>query len=138
MSSAIRLNTTPKGKSAPCSEDWTSVLLGGGLILAVLVGVRPALPNFSWSISTTGELLAAMNIWPVALTGLLLFGLSAIGIRLMGGNLASYLLGFPLIFVLAWATRLSTQRSSSSFPRTPSWVWPPSLHHYDGPSGRGR
>ena len=40
------------------------------------------------------------------LTGLLLMAVSAAGIRLMGGSTREYLIGFPAVFVLAWAARL--------------------------------
>ncbi|MDE0168524.1 MAG: putative sulfate exporter family transporter [bacterium] len=88
------------------SEDWTAVWLGAGLILLVLVGVRPAIPVFSWSTGGFGQTLSWDNLAAVLLTGVLLLGLSAAGVRLMGSDANGYLLGFPAVFALAWASRL--------------------------------
>jgi len=72
----------------------------------VLVGVRPAIPVFSWSTGGFGQTLSWDNLAAVLLTGVLLLGLSAAGVRLMGSDANGYLLGFPAVFALAWASRL--------------------------------
>ena len=96
----------PGASSSLRSEDWTAVWLGAALILLVLVGVRPATPTFSWSAGAGGEILSWGNVAAILATGLLLLGLSAVGIRLMGGSTSAYLVGFPAVFALAWASRL--------------------------------
>ena len=88
------------------SEDWIAVWLGAALILLVLIGVRPSIPTFSWSGGAAGDVLSWNNLGAIMLTGLLLMTLSAIGIRVMGGNTGAYLVGFPLVFALAWVSRL--------------------------------
>ena len=96
----------PESPSGLRTEDWTAVWLGTALILSVLAGVRPATPTFSWSTGAAGDILSGGNVAAVLLTGLLLLGLSAAGIRLMGGDTRAYLTAFPLVFALAWASRL--------------------------------
>ena len=88
------------------SEDWVSVWLGAAVILLVVVGVRPDLPSFSWSGRSAGELLSAEHITAALLVGLLLMVLSGVGIRLMGGDLGAYLVGFAAIFCLGWASQI--------------------------------
>ena len=100
------MDDDPRTTSSLRSEDWTAVWLGTALILLVLVGVRPETPTFSWSAEEAGNVLAWDNVAAILITGLLLMGLSAVGIRLMDGNTRAYLVGFPLVFVLAWASRL--------------------------------
>jgi uncharacterized integral membrane protein (TIGR00698 family) len=62
-------------------EDWVTVWAGLLAILLVLSGWRPQSP---------------VSI------GMTCFVLSAIGIVLMGGNVRTYLAGFPLVYGLAW------------------------------------
>ena len=100
------MNAEITGRASLRSEDWTAVWLGAALILAILAGVRPSIPTFSWSIGAAGGTLSWDNVTTVLVTGLLLLGLSAVGIRLMGGNTGAYLVGFPVVFALAWASRL--------------------------------
>ena len=100
------MDSYPAKPTSLRSEDWTAVWLGAALILLVLVGVRPAIPVFSWSTAGFGQTLAWGNVTAVLLTGVLLLGLSAAGVRLMGSDANAYLLGFPAVFALAWASRL--------------------------------
>ena len=88
------------------SEDWVSVWLGAAVILLVVVGVRPDLPSFTWSGRSPGELLSVEQIMGALLVGLLLMVLSGMGIRLMGGEPRSYLVGFAAIFCLGWASQI--------------------------------
>ena len=46
------------GLTLSISEDWMAVCLGFIVIAAVLVGVRPPLPKYSWA--TDGEFAAAV------------------------------------------------------------------------------
>ena len=49
---------TKNGSTLLGSEDWMAVWLGILIIVAVLVGVRPQLPKFSWA--TDGEFAATV------------------------------------------------------------------------------
>ena len=99
------MSEQPASPASLRSEDWTAVWLGVALVLLVLVGVRPALPSFSWSAGAAAEALSSNNLAAALVTGILLLVLSAVGIRLMGGNTGAYVAGFPAVFVLAWGSR---------------------------------
>ncbi len=62
-------------------EDWLAVWVGLLSIVLVLIGLRPQSP------------LAV---------GAFCLVLSAIGVALAGGKVRAYLLGFPLVYLLAW------------------------------------
>ena len=94
------------GAARLATEDWVSVWQGWALILLVLVGIRPAIPDFSWTAGRLADAFSWGDAAAAMLTGLLLLAVSAAGIRLMGGRTRAYLVGFPAVFVLAWAARL--------------------------------
>lgn len=84
------------------SEDWAAVWLGFAVILLVLGGVRPELPAFSWDGGSVGTVVSAENLGAALGVGIGFALLSAGGIRLMGGSVGAYALGFPAIFLLGW------------------------------------
>lgn len=94
------------GPASFATEDWISVWQGWVLILLLLVGIRPAIPDFSWTAGRVADALSWGEVAAAALTGLLLVAVSAAGIRLMGASTRAYLIGFPAVFALAWAARL--------------------------------
>ncbi|MGH8973488.1 MAG: YeiH family protein [Acidimicrobiia bacterium] len=86
------------------NEDWLAVGLGGLLILVTLVGVRLDLPKLEWdSPGALGDILGGAPLGKWLAAGALYLVVSAVGIALMGGNVARYVAGFPVIFVLAFA-----------------------------------
>ena len=99
--------TEPPGRSARFApEDWVSVWQGWALILLVLVGVRPPIPDFGWTVGRVMDAFSWGDVAAVLAIGLLLITMSAAGIRLMGASTRAYLIGFPAVFALAWAARL--------------------------------
>jgi uncharacterized integral membrane protein (TIGR00698 family) len=48
------------------------------------------------------KVVDANNLWASAKLGLGFLALSAIGVALMGGHVVRYVVGFPIVFVLAW------------------------------------
>ncbi len=90
------------------SEDWLAVWLGFLVIVLVLVGVRPALPGFSWATGTDlmSKVFSADNLTRSAIIGVAYLVISALGIVLMGGNVGKYVLGFPVVFIIAWLSQL--------------------------------
>lgn len=66
-------------------EDWLTVWAGLLALLLVLSGIRPQSP---------------LSI------GGMCFVLATIGVGLMGGNVRAYILGFPVVFGLAWVAQL--------------------------------
>jgi len=181
------------------SEDWMAVWLGFLIIVAVLVGVRPQLPKFSWATDGEfaatvaenkpaveklikeaeakgeGELLASAaplnaaldggdrkaigdaskkfaaagkkakdkglqkkaadidkavggragavvggvfggdNIWNSVIIGIAFLVLSAIGVALMGGTVGKYLIGFPVIYILAWLSQVIAGNATMNY-----------------------
>ena len=172
------------------SEDWMAVWLGFIVIVAVLVGVRPPLPKYSWATdgefaatvvenkpivekliqeaeakgeanlaasaaalvkamegsdrkaigdaskklataaktvkdkglqkkaadidkavgakagAVAGAVFGAENLWNAIKIGVAFLIVSAIGVMLMGGNVGKYLIGFPIVYVLAWLSHV--------------------------------
>jgi uncharacterized membrane protein YadS len=86
------------------NEDWLAVGLGFLIIILVLLGVRPALPEYKWANATalTTDVFSVANLWKSLQIGALYLLLSVIGIALMGKNILKYALGFPIVFALSW------------------------------------
>jgi len=181
------------------TEDWLAVWLGFLLIILVLAGLRPVLPQFRWATdtgfaatvadnrgavdklvtdaagkgeaelaATAGALKAAMatgdraaigsaarkladaakkaqdaglkqrgadvskdlardagalltrvfagdNLWRSAVIGIAYLILSAIGIALMGGSVGKYVVGFPVVYALAWFAQLLAGNSTVNY-----------------------
>ena len=181
------------------SEDWMAVWLGFVIIAAVLLGVRPTLPRFSWA--TDGEFAATVSenkptveklikdaeakseadlaasatalkaaidgsdrkaigdaskkfaaaakkardkglqkkaadidrvvggragavvggvfggesVWNAVKIGIAFLILSAIGVALMGGNVAKYIVGFPVVYVLAWLSHVIAGNATMNY-----------------------
>lgn len=87
------------------SEDWLSVWLGAVVIAVVVIGLRPEMPSFSWRHGWPVEVLSSENLVATALLGVFLWMLSAVGVRLMGGEVRMYTMGFAALFGLAWASQ---------------------------------
>ncbi len=99
------MSTETKRSALLHSEDWVSVWLGFGLIAIVLLGFRPDLPGFGWDAGSVGKAFSTFNLQSSFVLGAVFIMTSACGIALMGGRLAAYMTGFPLIFILAWASQ---------------------------------
>jgi uncharacterized membrane protein YadS len=181
------------------SEDWMAVWLGFLIIIAVILGVRPPLPRFSWA--TDGEFVAMVtenqpsveklikeseakgeaelaasaaalktamergdrkvigdaskkfaatakkakdkglqkkavdidravggragaviggvfsreNLWNAVQIGIAFLILSAIGIVLMGGNVGKYVIGFPVVYILAWLSHVIAGNATMNY-----------------------
>ncbi len=84
------------------SEDWVSVWVAGALMALILAGIRPEIPNLSWSDGSPGGVLSLDSLWATLTLGLILFGVSAAGVWLMRKDPRPYLVGFPSVFILGW------------------------------------
>ena len=113
----------PENKSGSTllrTEDWVAVWLGFLLIVLVLVGVRPEVPKFRWAMggdagATLGAVLSSVNLGRAAVIGLGFLVLSAIGIALMGGRVGAYVVGFPVVYALAWLSQLIAGNSTVNY-----------------------
>ena len=113
----------PENKSGSTllrTEDWVAVWLGFLLIVLVLAGVRPEVPKFRWAVggdagATLGAVLSSVNLGRAAVIGLGFLALSAIGIALMGGRVGAYVVGFPVVYALAWLSQLIAGNSTVNY-----------------------
>ena len=99
------MSTENKRSALLHSEDWVSVWLGFGLIAMVLLGFRPDMPSFGWDAASVGKAFSTFNLQSSFVLGAVFIMASVCGIALMGGRLIAYMTGFPLIFILAWASQ---------------------------------
>jgi uncharacterized membrane protein YadS len=62
-----------------------------------------------------GRVFSGENLGRAAVLGLAYLILSAIGIALMGGSVGKYIVGFPVVYVLAWFSQLLAGNSTVSY-----------------------
>jgi uncharacterized integral membrane protein (TIGR00698 family) len=96
------------------SEDWLTVWLGLLAIVLVLAGLRPQLPVVRWSNELLG-VFGAGNILRVIVLGAGYLVFSGIGVALLGGNLRSFAIGFPVVYGLAWLAQVVAGNSRVEF-----------------------
>jgi uncharacterized integral membrane protein (TIGR00698 family) len=87
------------------SEDWLTVWLAMAAIILVLAGFRPQMPVVRWS-DGLGQVFSAANIFRAVVLCADYLVLSAIGVRLLGGNLRAFIVGFPFVYLLAWLSQI--------------------------------
>ena len=56
--------------------------------------------------AATGKVFAGENLLKVLYVGVAGLVLGAIGIALIGGNVGAFMIGFPVVFILAWLARV--------------------------------
>ncbi|QMU29704.1 putative sulfate exporter family transporter [Adhaeribacter radiodurans] len=102
MSSTQTTITSPPKIRLAISEDWTVVILGGLIILLAIAGFLLPVPVFGWSNTAdlTSKVLNAGNLSIIALQFLLVFTIGGLGASLVGKPLKSYLLVFPVVYIL--------------------------------------
>jgi uncharacterized integral membrane protein (TIGR00698 family) len=84
------------------SEDWVAVLVGFALLSLALAGVRPSLPAFAWDAATLSTVLAPANLLTTVTFGAYLLVVAALGLAALRIHLRPFLIGFPVVFGLAW------------------------------------
>ena len=108
------------GSSLLRTEDWMAVWLGFLLIVLIVVGVRPEVPKFRWVVGgdagpTLGAVLSSANLARAVVIGLAFLVLSSIGVALMGGRVGAYMVGFPVVYALAWLSQLIAGNSTVNY-----------------------
>jgi len=85
-----------------------AVILAALMIGAVLGGWRPSLPMFSWATGAdlVTKVLAPSNLITMAVSGLIFFVVASLGYALIGGRVARFAAGFPVVFVLACGAQI--------------------------------
>ena len=94
------------------SEDWWSVWLGSILIIAVILKIIPSIPKLgTWTVNPLSALAGP------ALCGELLLvvgmaALTAVGMKVMGRSVSSYLKGFAVVVAIALLAKLIGRQES--------------------------
>jgi uncharacterized membrane protein YadS len=103
-------DTQTPALSAPAwwrQEDWLAVWVGALFLIAVLLGVRVAMPPLKWAdTSVLPALFSGTSILMVALLCAVYLITSLPGIVALGGRALRYVFGFPVVFVLAWLAQI--------------------------------
>jgi hypothetical protein len=55
------------------------------------------------------------NLWNAVVIGIAFLVISAIGVMLMGGNVGKYLIGFPVVYVLAWLSHVIAGNATMNY-----------------------
>jgi uncharacterized integral membrane protein (TIGR00698 family) len=92
----------------PLGEDWLAVWLGGLTIAIVLAGLRPRLPVFVWAgaADLTGTVFGPENLASLLIAGAVVGLFGSAGVLLMREPVTRFLVGFPVLYVLACAALL--------------------------------
>ncbi len=65
--------------------------------------------------ATLAGVFSAKNLTSTAVVGLAFLLVSAFGVALLGGNVGRYVLGFPVVYVLAWLSQVIAGNSTVSY-----------------------
>ncbi len=96
------MTAEPSRTAARLSEDWVAVIIAFASLGLTLIGFRPRLPAFTWEMSTAAAVFSPANLMQSLACGAYLLAVSAAGLVLLGVRLRPFLVGFPVVFVLAW------------------------------------
>lgn len=90
------------------NEDWVAVWVAALAIALALAGFRPALPAFGWAHASdlAGAVFSGQHVLRALAIGAAVGTLSAVGVYLMRGSLASFAAGFPVLYALAWLAQV--------------------------------
>ena len=106
----------PAAAAAPrIHEDWIALILGLASLVVVLIAGVPALPALRWGgdVPVTALLeLRTVLPWLGAAAGL--WGISAAGLALQGGDVARFSRGFLVVFPLAWISIVLAGHTAST------------------------
>lgn len=96
-------------------EDWLTVILGFAIILTSLFVFVIPVPSLNWKSDTAAALLARKNLMAVLAQFFCTFVIGLVPVLLYKKNLRSYLVVFPVLFLLAigaqWLAGNSTIKS---------------------------
>src|SRR5688572_23489267 len=96
--------TAPRPRLA-ITEDWLAVALGGMSIVLVLAGVRILLPAYGWAGATDlgQNVFSARNLTSMLAAGGAVGILATAGVLLMREPIARFVVGFPILYLVASA-----------------------------------
>jgi uncharacterized integral membrane protein (TIGR00698 family) len=96
------------------SEDWLTVWLGLGVIILVLAGLRPQMPELRWT-NDFAQVFNPENVFRVLVLCAHYLVLAAVGVALLGGSVRGFIAGFPLIFFLAWLAQTAAGNTAVAY-----------------------
>jgi uncharacterized membrane protein YadS len=65
--------------------------------------------------AVAGRVFGGENLWNGVRIGIVFLLISAIGVALMGGNVGKYIIGFPVIYVLAWVSQFIAGNATMNY-----------------------
>ena len=65
--------------------------------------------------AVVGGVFSGENLWNAVKIGIAFLILSAIGVALMGGNVGKYMIGFPVVYVLAWLSHVIAGNATMNY-----------------------
>ena len=65
--------------------------------------------------AVVGGVFSGENLWNAVQIGIAFLILSAIGVALMGGNVGKYIIGFPVVYVLAWLSHVIAGNATMNY-----------------------
>ena len=87
-------------------EDWWAIWLGFVILALVATKTLVGIPKISvWS-NDLGTAVSASDVPYFILLGISLLLLTSVAIRVMGKRMRKYLFGFPVVFILAFLSKL--------------------------------
>lgn len=96
-------------------EDWLAVFLGSLFLVGVILGATVPLPAFKWSSTAALAKLFAGSLTPVLMACGLYLATSLPGALALGARWSAYIVGFPIVFLLAWLAQLAAGNSTASY-----------------------
>lgn len=118
---ARELNVSKIPSKLVVGEDWLAVGMGATLVGAVLIlapwlsaGFKP--PSYGWAGTPDllGQVLAAENILRVVQFGVIVLGVAALGVFLLGGQVRKFAAGFLVVYAFAIASLIIAGNSTLS------------------------
>jgi uncharacterized membrane protein YadS len=97
-------------------EDWLAVWLGAFFLIAVMLGLRLAMPALKWTgASGLGKVLTMEALIAAAIICVFYLLTSLPGILACGGSAGKYLAGFPVVFALAWLAQIVSGNATVNY-----------------------
>jgi uncharacterized integral membrane protein (TIGR00698 family) len=96
------------------SEDWVAVIIGFVIIILSISVFMPPVPAYSWSSRTDlfEKVLSLSNIGKILIQFLYVAGAGALAMLLTNKSIKSFLIVFPILFVLTSAAMIITGNGS--------------------------
>lgn len=89
------------------NEDWLAVLVGSFVILAVLLGWRPAMPQFKWGqLADVAKVAGTASLGAGFVIGAFLLALTLAALAAQKARVAAVAAGFGVVYALAWLSQI--------------------------------